>query len=62
MVGIELVLGVCSMLYWRGFNAERYVPTTALAKPPQPRWGGCKGKATFVLPLHDGDAWTMFRC
>jgi len=50
------------MLYWRGFGAERYVPTTTFAKPPQPHWGGYKDKATFVLPLHDGDAWTMFRC
>jgi len=61
-VGIELLLGACSMLYWRGFGAERYVPTTTFAKPPQPHWGGYKDKATFVLPLHDGDAWTMFRC
>ena len=56
IVGIELLLSVCSTLLWRGFSAHHYVPTTPLAKPTQPSWGGCKDKATFVIPLHDGDA------
>jgi hypothetical protein len=60
IVGIEFRLGVYSMLYKRGFRVERDVPTTPLAKPAQPPWGGCKDKTTFVLPLHDGGDWTRF--
>jgi len=60
IVCIELRFGVYSFLCLRGFRVERDVPTTPLAKPPQPLWGGCKHKATFVIPLHDGGAWIRF--
>ena len=56
IVGVELLLGAFSVQCWRRFSAERYVPTTTLAQPTQPHWGGYKDKATFVFPLHDGDA------
>jgi hypothetical protein len=51
-VGIELRFGVYGMMYKGGFCVERDVPTTPLAKPAQPLWGGCKDKATFVIPSH----------